>query len=199
MIAEEAFWTYIDEFLPDPDVWFKRCKEEIKLEQWTYEKQYGDVTVSGNRPRQSKFYKFDGSQDLPEVVKDLIFIMNSLVNDKDFITRFKIDPGIKFDSVLVNYYKDGRSHIQYHSDSESKLSNIFGLSLGAERILNFRLIKDNKKVWTYKLKSGSLYVMGLGCQIVAQHRIMKTTAKNQPGPRFSFTFRHDETERDYTK
>lgn len=99
--------------------------------------------------------------------------------------------GAQFNSVLLNYYRDGRDSVAMHSDDETELGReplIASLSLGETRTLVFRH-KTNKaiKTWHLPLTSGSLLVMKGPTQRCWQHAVPKMTAPC--GPRVNLTFR----------
>ncbi len=177
----DKLWIYIEDFLKKHEELFDRCIEEIPFEQWTYRNKYN----SGNRPRLSVFYNVE--DDMPDVVLQLLSHINGklLYNKKYSFIGMK-EP---FDRVLIHLYRDGYDHISWHPDREASDNFICGLSLGNTRKLNFRKMDNHSKKWEYILKPGSIYVMLPGCQDLYEHRIAKTVAKKQPGPRISFTFR----------
>jgi len=205
-MKDSPFWTYFEDFLSEEAKYlFERCEKEIPYQQWTYERD-GKV---GDSPRLSKFYRFGGADNpedlkddekagLPRIIGELAGIMNALMREEEFLQTYNIIPGIQFDSVLVHYYRSGLDYISDHSDREAGQTYIFGLSLGAERTLRFKCKKDKSVQFSYKLKSGSLYVMRPGCQELFTHGIPKITAKKQPGPRISLTFRHDNKSSNYS-
>lgn len=91
-------------------------------------------------------------------------------------------------SVLLNYYRDGRDSIGMHSDDESQLepeSVIASVSLGASRTFVFRN-KQTRVTHRNELPGGSLLVMKGDCQKVWTHGIPKEPSA---GPRINLTFR----------
>lgn len=99
--------------------------------------------------------------------------------------------GSRFNSVLLNYYRDGRDSMGMHADDEPELGPepvIASLSLGAERKLVFRHRRrrdlDN---FDLALPSGSLLVMKGSTQRNWKHGIRKLT--RPCGPRVNLTFR----------
>ena len=102
----------------------------------------------------------------------------------------QITTGEVFNSVLVNYYRDGKDSNDWHSDDEKELGNspiIASISLGAERIFHLRH-KDSKEKIKINLLNGSLLLMGAGIQEYWQHKLAKTAVC--VGPRINFTFRN---------
>jgi alkylated DNA repair dioxygenase AlkB len=106
-------------------------------------------------------------------------------------TRVEEAVGSTFNSVLINYYRDNRDSIGFHSDDEPELGKrpvIASLSLGEERIfiLKHKRRKDIKPVHL-RLASGSLLLMKGDTQHCWRHGILK---ESRPcGPRVNLTFR----------
>ncbi len=97
--------------------------------------------------------------------------------------------GHRFNSVLLNYYRDGRDSMGMHSDDEPELGPepvIASLSLGACRsfILKHRRSKRTVKL---ELGDGSLLLMSGATQTHWLHGIHKTA--RPCGPRLNLTFR----------
>jgi alkylated DNA repair dioxygenase AlkB len=95
-----------------------------------------------------------------------------------------------FNSLLVNYYRDGNDSMGWHSDDEIELGpqpTIVCISLGAERALKLKH-KASNKVTEIKLHSGSCLVMSGHSQRDYQHAIAKQTSLAHP--RISLTFRY---------
>ena len=97
----------------------------------------------------------------------------------------------KFNSVLVNLYRDGKDSMGWHSDDEPELGKnpvIASLSLGATRRFSFRhrQQKDLAKI-RMDLLDGSLLIMRGKTQHYWQHSLPKTAKK--VGERINLTFR----------
>jgi alkylated DNA repair dioxygenase AlkB len=96
----------------------------------------------------------------------------------------------KFNSVLVNLYRDGQDSMGLHADDEPELGSepvIASVSFGGER--NFRLRhRENKELRQISLASGSLLVMSGLSQACWMHDIPKT--KKFVAPRINLTFRY---------
>ncbi len=95
-----------------------------------------------------------------------------------------------FNSLLVNYYRDGNDTMGWHSDDEIELGSeptIVCVSLGAERALKLKH-KTSHKVSELKLHSGSCLIMHSHSQRDYQHAIAKQTTLAHP--RISLTFRY---------
>lgn len=96
-----------------------------------------------------------------------------------------------FNSVLLNYYRDHRDSMGYHSDDEPELGaqpTIASLSFGAERTLILKpKIEGAAKPTKLNLASGSLLLMRGETQKNWKHGISK---ESKPcGPRVNLTFR----------
>jgi alkylated DNA repair dioxygenase AlkB len=97
----------------------------------------------------------------------------------------------RFNSVLLNYYRDQNDSMGMHSDDEKELGprpTIASISLGAERsfLLKSKIDPDAKLV-KLPLASGSLLLMRGDTQTNYKHGIGK---ESRPlGPRVNLTFR----------
>ena len=109
----------------------------------------------------------------------------------DIKSRVETVAGDKFNSVLLNYYRDNRDSMGLHSDDERELGKhpiIASLSLGEERIfiLKHKTRKDLKPK-KLTLASGSLLLMKGETQRYWKHGIEKE--RHPCGPRVNLTFR----------
>jgi len=98
---------------------------------------------------------------------------------------------VRFNSVLLNYYRDGNDSMGMHSDDEPELGPnpiIASLSLGAERtfILKHRTKREIGPLHL-QLSSGSLLLMQGDTQKHWKHGIAKE--KRACGPRVNLNFR----------
>lgn len=97
--------------------------------------------------------------------------------------------GVKFNSVLANWYRDGQDSMGMHSDDEPELGpqpTIASVTLGEPRKFIFKHKKTQEKVEVV-LEHGSLLVMQGDTQQFWQHGINKT--KKPIGDRINLTFR----------
>ncbi|PRQ03750.1 hypothetical protein ENSA5_13000 [Enhygromyxa salina] len=98
-----------------------------------------------------------------------------------------------FNSVLLNYYRDGNDTVSWHADDEPGLGLspfIASLSVGAERDFLLRRTDDKTEKRNIKLTHGSLLVMGGETQGNWQHAIPRR--KRVTEPRVNLTFREFE-------
>ena len=110
----------------------------------------------------------------------------------DLKNQLEIKLDTKFNSVLVNYYRDGNDHMSYHSDDEKELGLnpvIASLSFGETRSFQLKHKYDSsKKIISLNITDGSLVVMKDELQHFWVHKIAKT--KKKIGPRVNLTFRN---------
>lgn len=97
--------------------------------------------------------------------------------------------GATFNSVLLNYYRDGRDSMGMHSDDEAELGPaplIASVSFGAERVFQLRHKRTGERL-RLPLADGSLLLMGGALQTHWSHGINKSA--RALGPRVNLTFR----------
>ncbi len=165
------------------DYWFDCLLSEIEWQQDT-------VTVYGKKhltPRLSYWmgehwmsYTYSRNtmqahpwQDLPLIIKQ----------------KIEKATGHQFNSVLINYYRDGQDSNGWHADDEPELGDepvIASLSLGAVRDFHFRSKRDHSKKHKLCLRNGSLLTMQGATQSQWQHHVPKRASA---GSRINLTFR----------
>jgi alkylated DNA repair dioxygenase AlkB len=95
-----------------------------------------------------------------------------------------------FNSVLLNYYRNGNDRVGWHSDDErdlAKNSTIAAISLGTARRFLIRHKHHKEEKIELMLKAGSLLIMQGSTQQYWQHCV--PPAKRIAEPRISLTFR----------
>jgi alkylated DNA repair dioxygenase AlkB len=98
--------------------------------------------------------------------------------------------GHRYNSVLLNYYRDGADSMGMHSDDEPELGPhpaIASLSYGATRTFILRH-KRSKRTLKFDLADGNLLLMAGTLQQNWLHGINKTAKPT--GPRLNLTFRY---------
>jgi len=98
--------------------------------------------------------------------------------------------GIKFNSVLLNYYRDGNDSVAWHSDKESVLGKnpiIASVSFGQVRSFDIRNKEDHQTKYSVRLEHGSYLLMKAGLQQYWEHRIAKSVKPMKA--RINLTFR----------
>ncbi|MBT8138311.1 MAG: alpha-ketoglutarate-dependent dioxygenase AlkB [Gammaproteobacteria bacterium] len=96
----------------------------------------------------------------------------------------------KFNSVLLNCYRNGSDSNGWHADDEKELGDapfIASLSLGASRDFHFRHNKLGKHNYSCALESGSLLLMAGCMQQHWQHQLPKRLKVSDA--RINLTFR----------
>lgn len=98
--------------------------------------------------------------------------------------------GISFNSVLLNYYRDGNDSVAWHSDNEKALGThpvIGSVSFGQVRNFDIRKKTDHSIKYAIRLEHGSLLIMKGDLQAQWDHRIAKSTRPMKG--RLNLTFR----------
>jgi alkylated DNA repair dioxygenase AlkB len=151
----------------DVNVWGKTFKQP-RLVAW-----YGDEGMA---------YRYSGISLNPLPWTDLLL---------DLKLRVEQASESKFNSVLLNYYRDNNDSMGMHSDDEKELGpnpTIASVSLGAERPFVFKSKRDPKaRAIKIVLASGSLLLMKGETQHNYKHGIAKE--RQALGPRVNLTFR----------
>ncbi len=178
----------------ESDNLFRRIDSEV---DWQQEQ----ITLYGkthNLPRKTawygdvnKSYKYSGIE-----VKSKPWTP-SLIEIKE---RIESEFNFKFNSVLLNKYRDGNDHVSWHSDDEPELGLnpvIASVSLGGERVFKLKHkshkeykannIQKNLYNIDVGLNHGSLLIMQGDTQVNWIHNIPKTT--KAVAPRINLTFR----------
>lgn len=95
-----------------------------------------------------------------------------------------------FNSVLLNWYKDGEEYMGWHSDDEKSLGPspvVAMLSLGAKRSFLFRLKAEHQVKHALELEHETWLIMGPSTQVLWQHSL--PVRKRVKEERISLTFR----------
>jgi len=138
--------------------------------------------------------------------------LNTWYGDRDYAysgTRFEARPwtpelsrvrqkvedysGLEFNSVLINWYRDGQDSMGWHSDNEASLGKspqIASVSLGECRKFSLREIKDRNNKHTVMLNDGSLLLMLGETQILWQHSLPRTRLPMTNRINLTFRFVH---------
>lgn len=169
---------------------FSLFMPENKFINW--EQQY--ITFGGAPialPRLTAFYGshdyyYSGIRNVSNAMPKELVDLKDMIEDKIKHT---------FNSVLFNYYADGKNHISWHADKEKELGNnpvIASVSLGASRVFQFKprvsdVPRKASDILSVKLDSGSLLVMNDQTQTNWVHRLLKDERVIEP--RINLTFR----------
>lgn len=177
----------------------------------------GETSYNKKIPRVQKWYHLENkyfsedwiaskykrwiSHDYDEILIELQNYLQEKINGLNIKYQGYNHP--KFNSCLINKYRDGNDSIKRHSDNQSHFGDnptILGLSLGENRTISFerRLYdpakpknikkhKDKKDNFTLNLESNSLFIMAGSVQKYFTHEIKKDPAKINT--RYNLTFR----------
>jgi alkylated DNA repair dioxygenase AlkB len=99
---------------------------------------------------------------------------------------------VDFDSVLVNFYRDGRDGVAWHGDTvRRRLPEAVVVTVGLGERRRFLLLPGDRGPAAVTLLSGEgdLVVMGGRCQTDWQHTVPKEA---HAGARMSVTLRHSQ-------
>jgi alkylated DNA repair dioxygenase AlkB len=108
----------------------------------------------------------------------------------DLKKKIESATGFRFNSALLNLYRNGRDSMGWHRDNEAALGVqpvIASLSLGETRTFQLRDHHTKKKKISVGLQNGSLLIMKGETQTHWQHALPKTS--NEIGERINITFR----------
>ena len=108
----------------------------------------------------------------------------------DAAVRVRDSVGAPFNSVGLNFYRDGRDSVAPHNDHLYEIRKGFPialLSLGATRRMTIRAKEPPRRPVHIDLEPGSLLVMDYASQIHYTHGVPKTT--EPVGERISLAFR----------
>ena len=99
--------------------------------------------------------------------------------------------GLKFNSALLNFYRNGEDSMGWHRDDEKELGQnpvIGSVSFGEARALQFKLVENKTIKTSVTLEHGSFLLMRGATQHHWYHAILKS--KKVLGPRINITFRN---------
>lgn len=139
-------------------------------------------------PRLSAWY---GDDDKPYTYSGITLTPKPWSTELRLIKeRIETAAGVRFTSVLLNRYRNGKDHIGWHTDAEKELGQnpvIGSVNFGATRRFQLRRIDDHSVKHEVELGHGTLLVMGGATQHYWQHQVPKTSASI--GERLNLTFR----------
>lgn len=165
----KVFDSHTSEYLFDS----LKTSTQWKQEQLTFYGRKVDI------PRLTKYYGsnpyyYSGLKNAPESFSSDVGFVLGAIEGVLFIEHLISSPRY-FNSALLNYYRDGKDSISWHSDDETSLGCnplISSFSLGAERVFKLRN-KKTKQEFSIHLESGSLLFMGNNSQTLYEHCLPK--------------------------
>jgi len=167
--------TYVPGFVAADlaEAWFAELRAGVA---WTTQRRRmydRDVDV----PRLLAHFRLDQDDGTPQTVRAAA-------------GRVAAFTGVSFNSVGLNFYRDGRDSVAPHGDHLDEIVEGFPivlLSLGATRRMTIRATAPPRRVLHVDLAAGSLLVMSYATQQHYTHGIPKT--RESVGPRISLAFR----------
>ncbi|UAY53205.1 alpha-ketoglutarate-dependent dioxygenase AlkB family protein [Ferruginibacter albus] len=172
---------------------------ELTLRQQFFNKaesdNYYDVLLNNTKWSQNKRVMYDKIVNDPRLTawfgKKGFGWTVELLAIKD---KVEVACGFRFDSVLLNYYRDGNDSVSWHSDKKSKSGvnhPIASVSFGETRPFWIRhKYKKDLKPMSIPLTHGSFLLMAGEMQDFWEHHIPKTS--KIIAPRLNLTFRTTE-------
>lgn len=130
---------------------------------------------------EGKTYKYSGLVNIPQGFSDNLLLLKNLVEQKT---------GIKFNSALLNYYRNGNDSMGWHADDEPELGKnpvIASLNLGAARKFQVKHKTQKNTLRNIMLEGGSLLMMQGEMQHHWLHQVPKV---KEAGERINITFRN---------
>lgn len=178
-------YIYLPNFFTkfESDKYFQTLKNDILWKQESMN-MYGKQIMF---PRLTAWY---GDSDKPYSFSGITLRPHSWIKEL-FEIKNKIEPiaNTKFNSVLLNQYRNGSDSISWHTDAEKELglNPIIGsVNFGATRKFQLRHIQTKEKI-EIELTHGSLLIMQGELQHFWQHQVPKTS--KPIGERINLTFR----------
>lgn len=164
--------------------------EKVQFANIEWKQDY--INLYGKRiplPRLTSWYGDEGAAYTYSGIKSVPNEWNrGLLYLKQEIEKFS---GVSFNSVLLNWYRNGGDHLNWHADNEKELGanpTIASANFGETRDFLVRSNADRSKILALPLKHGTLLIMKGEIQHYWQHSVPKR--KRVTGSRFNLTFRH---------
>jgi len=160
----------------------------LKSTKW----QEDDITIFGKTYKQPRLTALYSISDTSYSYSSIT--MHSEVFPKEILAikkHVEVLAQYKFNTVLLNLYRNGNDSNGWHADNEKELGKhpiIASITFGEERPFHFkhRTLKDERH--KIKLEHGSLLIMKGAMQEHWLHQIAKT--KKDIGKRINITFRN---------
>src|SRR5437016_10675124 len=185
-LGDGAWVALLDDFVPGDVSVMETLRATLPLKQES-------IRLAGKDVRTPRLVSWHGDPDARYAYSGRTFEPAAWTPDL-LAVKQRVDAtvGASFNSVLVNYYRDGNDSMGEHADNEPELGPardnvlIASISLGARRRFLLRH-KQSGTVEPFELGDGSLLVMGGTTQRYWKHRVPRTAA--DVGPRMNLTFR----------
>lgn len=184
--VENGLLLYFPDFISmsECDQHRLRLQKEINWKQETiriFGKSYPTPRLTAWYGDEGKTYSYSGLKLSPNAWTESLL---------EFKAGIEIATNYKFNSVLLNWYRDGSDSMGWHADNEKELGLnpiIASLSLGAPRMFRLREIENHKNRFGLTLENGSLLLMAGSFQHYWQHSLPRSA--RPMGDRINLTFR----------
>ena len=182
----DAEISYYPSFFPSEEATrlFKIISEETPWQQddiKVFGKTYKQPRLTALYGEEGKSYTYSGIEMLPTPFTPIVLNIKK---------RIETTSGARYNSVLLNLYRDGKDSNGWHSDDEKGLGmnpHIASVTFGAKRTFHLRFKQNKKLKHSLLLEHGSLLLMGGSTQHFWQHQIPKSDVIQDP--RINLTFR----------
>jgi alkylated DNA repair dioxygenase AlkB len=184
--------------LPDADVrWWPRAFAAAEADElftalrtgidWQQE----EILIFGERRRVPRVVAWHGDPAATYTYSGTVHTPRPW-NDELLLVRERLQSltGHRYNSVLLNLYRDGRDGMGWHADDEPELGArpaIASVSLGATRRFRLRHRRRAEARCGLDLAHGDLLLMSGGTQRAYQHALTKTA--RPVGERINLTYR----------
>lgn len=184
-IIENGEYLFYPDFFSksESDMYLQKLKTDIEWKQESmnmYGKQVAFPRLTAWYGDNDKPYSFSGITLMPKIwTKELIGIKE----------RIELLSKVRFNSVLLNLYRNGNDSISWHTDAEKELGTnpiIASVNFGATRKFQLRHVKTKEKL-EIELTHGSILIMQGELQHFWQHQVPKTS--QNVSERINLTFR----------
>ncbi|GLC37428.1 hypothetical protein PLESTB_001587100 [Pleodorina starrii] len=180
-------FSVVPQFMPE--LRLEDFMSEVELRRDTIYLDDGSRAVEESRMTgwQSEIgatFKYSGKEMQPQTGG----LSPSVLKVRDALTAMT---GVVYDSVLINYYADGKCGMRYHVDPlyDRWTPNSAVVSLGDTRTFIFREIDDHNTRWQYRVRNGDVVLMYDDCQDRLQHCVRVEKRAEDAGPRMSLVFK----------
>ena len=194
--TDSGISLYDQNFIPEADA--DRLFAALEKMPW---KQH-TMEMHGKRIPMPRLYEWMGIA--PTIYGERILPIEWTPEALEVQRRVQIATGFLFNSLNINFYRDGNDHIGWHSDDTKEglwEFPIASVSFGAVRYFQTCPYSGDGKLkrrfhrffgspdQAIALGHGSLVVMPAGSQEFYVHRLRKATKQQGTGPRINLTFR----------
>ncbi len=156
LTASHGELYYLPHVFPEQEAgtYFAQLQKEINWRQ-------DEITMFGRKVMQPRLtawygdaaYTYSGITMQPEPWTDILLAI------KDRVESYT---GTGFNSVLLNFYRDGKDHMGWHRDNEKELGEkpvIASVSFGAVRAFQIRRYATKDDKLSIEVENGSLILM----------------------------------------